>query len=160
LILDSSRSFTLIRGNFSRLGSYMKGVAIGCGAISEFHFKGWRHVSSAKIVAVCDVREEMARKRSNEFNIPRVYTSFSKMFDVERPDFVDVITRPESHREIVLEAVSRGIAIICQKPFSSDVGEANEMVEVADRAGVPLMIHENWRWRRWYRQIKQWIDQG
>ena len=138
----------------------MKGVAIGCGAISEFHFKGWQRVPGAEITAVCDVREEMARKRANEFAIPRVYTSFSKMFDVEKPDFVDVITRPESHREIVLEAVSRRIPIICQKPFSSDVAEANEMVQAAARVGVPLMIHENWRWRRWYRQIKQWIDQG
>ena len=138
----------------------MKGVAIGCGAISEFHFKGWQRVSGAEIVAVCDVREEMARKRADEFSIPRVYTSYSAMLEAEKPDFVDVITRPESHREIVLESASRGIPIICQKPFSSDLSEANEMVQAAAQAGIPLMIHENWRWRRWYRQIKQWIDQG
>jgi predicted dehydrogenase len=138
----------------------MKGVAIGCGAISEFHFKGWQRVSGAEIVAVCDVREEMARRRADEFGIPGVYSSYSAMFDAEKPDFVDVITRPESHREIVLEAIGGRIPVICQKPFAASLAEAQEMVQAAAQAGVPLMVHENWRWRRWYRQIKQWIDQG
>jgi len=138
----------------------MKGVAIGCGAISEFHFKGWQRVSGSEIVAVCDVREEMARRRADEFGIPGVYRSYTTMFDAEKPDFVDVITRPEPHREIVLESIRRRIPIICQKPFAPNMAEADEMVQAATQAGVPLMIHENWRWRRWYRQIKQWINQG
>jgi predicted dehydrogenase len=136
----------------------MKGVAIGCGAISEFHLKGWRLVPRAEIAAVCDLREELARRRADEFGIPRVYDSYSTMFEAEKPDFVDVITRPESHREIVLESIRRRIPIMCQKPFASTLAEAQEMVEAAAKAGVPLMVHENWRWRRWYRQIKQWID--
>jgi len=137
----------------------MKGVAIGCGAISEFHFKGWRRVPGVEIVAVCDLREEMARRQADEFGIPRVYDSYVKMFEAEKPDFVDVVTRPEAHREIVVESIRRQIPIICQKPFAPNMSEAKEMVHAAARAKVPLMIHENWRWRRWYRQIKHWIEQ-
>jgi predicted dehydrogenase len=138
----------------------MKGAVIGCGAISEFHFKGWQRVKGAEILAVCDAQEEKARQRAREFGIQKVYRSYPSMLDVERPDFVDVITRPEAHREIVLELVRRRIPTICQKPFAPSLAEAQEMVEVAERAGVPLMVHENWRWRRWYRQIKQWIEHG
>ena len=121
----------------------MKGVAIGCGAISEFHFKGWRRVPGVEIVAVCDLREEMARRQADEFGIPRVYDSYVKMFEAEKPDFVDVITRPEAHREIVVESIRRQIPIICQKPFAPNMSEAKEMVHAAARAKVPLMIHGN-----------------
>jgi predicted dehydrogenase len=138
----------------------MKGAVIGCGAISEFHFKGWQRVKGAEILAVCDTQEERARRRACEFGIQKVYSSYRSMLDVEQPDFVDVITRPEAHPEIVLELVRRRIPVICQKPFAPNLAEAQEMVDAADKAKVPLMVHENWRWRRWYRQMKDWIDHG
>ena len=34
------------------------------------------------------------------------------------------------------------------------------MVEVAEAAGIRLMIHENWRWQPWYREVRRMIEQG
>jgi predicted dehydrogenase len=76
------------------------------------------------------------------------------MLDEERPDFVDIITPPETHEAICLAAAERGIHIICQKPLAPTLDASHRIVEAADAAGVRFMVHENWRWQPWYRTVK------
>ena len=38
--------------------------------------------------------------------------------------------------------------------------EASEIVEISKQAGVPVMVNENWRWQRWYREISAMIQAG
>ena len=69
------------------------------------------------------------------------------MIDREQPDFVDVITPPETHAEICDHAASRGVAIVCQKPLAPSLEESASIVERAKLAGVRFMVHENFRWQ-------------
>jgi predicted dehydrogenase len=57
-------------------------------------------------------------------------------------------------------AAARGIAIICQKPLAPGWEEAVAVVNAARSAGVPFMVHENWRWQPWYREMKRQLDAG
>jgi predicted dehydrogenase len=82
------------------------------------------------------------------------------MFDVEKPDFVDVITPPSAHREICAEAAGRGIQIICQKPLAPSYSEAEAIVLGAENAGVRFMVHENFRFQPWHREIKRQLAAG
>jgi predicted dehydrogenase len=77
------------------------------------------------------------------------------MIDAERPDFVDIITPPETHEEMCAYAAARGVHIICQKPLAQTLAESRRMVEHAGTAGVRFMVHENFRWQPWYRTIKR-----
>lgn len=112
------------------------------------------------IVGVCDVDREQAQRRADEFHIQRAYGSAEEALDELRPDFVDIITRPETHEALVWAAVNRGIPIICQKPLAPDFATARRIVETAERAGVPLMVHENFRFQPWYREIKRMWEAG
>ena len=76
------------------------------------------------------------------------------------PDFVDIITRPDSHLELVTIAAARGIPIICQKALAPSFSEAEEIVAVARHANVPLMVHENFRFQPWYREMRRQMDRG
>ena len=80
------------------------------------------------------------------------------MLDAEQPDFVDIITPPETHPRSAHAPAERGIHIICQKPLAPTYAESAAIVENADRAGVRFMVHENWRWQPWYREIKRLIE--
>ena len=53
-----------------------------------------------------------------QHGIPRFYGDWKEMLDRERPDFVDIITPPETHEEMCGFAAARGIHIICQKPLA------------------------------------------
>jgi predicted dehydrogenase len=107
------------------------------------------------IVGACDVYFDRAERAA-----PRAYTSLIELLERERPDFLDIATRPAAHLPLVRLACERGVAVICQKPIAPTWAEAVEMVEIAERAEVPFMVHENWRWQPWYREVDRRIEAG
>src|SRR5712671_1606238 len=133
----------------------LRGGIIGCGYFAQFHIEAWRRIPEVELVAAAD--PDLARARQAA---PRVYSTAEEMLDGERLDFVDIVTRADSHLPLVRLAASRKIPAICQKPMAANWADAVAMVDAADAAGIPLMIHENWRWQPWYRAAKGILDRG
>lgn len=138
----------------------LRGVAIGAGYFSHFHYDAWQRMPEVELVALCDVDRNKAEAVAAKFGIPRVYQDYRRMLDECEPDFVDIITRPETHLEIVTEAAARGLPAICQKPLAPSVDESQEMVRLAQAANAPFMVHENFRFQPWYRELKRLMDAG
>lgn len=138
----------------------LKGAIVGAGYFSQFHFDAWSRIEAVELAAVCDVDASVAQRAASEHNIGHSYSNFGEMLDAERPDFVDIVTRPDSHLELVTQAADRGIPIICQKALAPTFAEAKQIVAVAQAANVPLMVHENFRFQPWYREIRRQIDAG
>jgi kynurenine formamidase/predicted dehydrogenase len=60
-----------------------------------------------------------------------------------------------------VEQVSgRGLAIICQKPLAPDFETAKAIHDVVQQTGVPFMVHENFRFQPWHREIKRLLKEG
>ncbi len=136
----------------------LKGVAVGAGYFSQFHFEAWSRLNDVELVAICDLDGQKAEAAARQHGVGKCYTDFAAMLDAERPDFVDIITRPASHLALTRAAVARRVAVICQKPLAPTVEEAGELVAAAASAQVPLMVHENFRFQPWYREIKRLLD--
>ena len=133
----------------------LKGGIIGCGFFAERHIEAWRRISEIEIVAAADPRLDRAQTFAG-----RAYRSAEEMFDRERLDFVDIVTRVDTHLPLVRLAVQRKIPVICQKPIAPDWGTGLVIVDTAESAGVRLMVHENWRWQAWYRVAHEMIARG
>jgi predicted dehydrogenase len=132
----------------------------GAGMISWYHLVAWRNAGPrARVVAVCDPDPRRASTRAEEFGIPRVYQDAAAMLAGEEIDALDVASPREAHGAWVEAAADRGIDVLCQKPLTPTLAEAEALVE---RVGtrVRLMVHENWRFRPWYRELKKWIAAG
>ena len=138
----------------------LKGVAVGAGYFSQFHFEAWSRLEGVDLAAICDLDRGKAEAAAKQYGVKACYADFEAMLDAEKPDFVDIISRPDSHLALTRLAVDRGVAVICQKPLAPTMEEACELVEAADSAGVPLMIHENFRFQPWYREIKRLLEDG
>ena len=137
-----------------------RGVCIGAGYFSHFQYEAWQRIPEVEIVAFSNRDPERGAEITNKFGISKLYTDYREMFDVEKPDFVDIITPPPSHAEICAEAAKRGIQIICQKPLAPTLEEAREIVANATANNVRLMVHENFRFQPWHREIKRQIEAG
>ena len=140
----------------------LRGICVGAGYFSRFQYEAWRRIPEVEIVALANRDVAKAREAAARHGIPRAYawSDLAAMLDAERPDFIDIITPPETHLEAVQLAAARGIAIICQKPIAPTWTECVAVVETARRAGVRLMIHENFRWQPWYREMRRLLDAG
>lgn len=125
----------------------LSGAVIGCGFFAQNHLHAWRDIADASIVAVCDLDEAKAAQAAAAFGIPRHYADAAAMLAAERLDFVDVVTTMASHRPLVELAAAHRVPVIVQKPFAPDIEDCRAMVAACAKAGVPLMVHENFRFQ-------------
>ena len=132
----------------------------GAGMISWHHLVGWRALGErVRLVAVCDPDAAKAAKRADEFSIPKVYRDAGAMFASEAIDALDVASPRETHAAWVDAATGRGIDVLCQKPMTPTLAESVALVKRTEGKSR-LMVHENWRFRPWYRELKRWIAAG
>ena len=135
-----------------------KGVGIGSGYFAGFQYRAWTRIPEVKITAMCNTKKEKAIPIMDECDIPNHYTDYQEMLEKEKPDFVDIITPPSTHLEMTKFAADRGIHVICQKPLAPSLDEAKDIVEYAREKGIRFMVHENWRFQPWYREIKKLFE--
>jgi len=138
----------------------LRGICTGAGYFSRYQYEAWTRIPEVEILAVCNRSQEKAREVAEIYGIARTaaWNELATLLDELQPDFVDIITPPETHLEAVTLAAERGIAVICQKPLAPTLDESREIVEVARDAGIRFLVHENWRWQPWYREIKRQLD--
>lgn len=135
-----------------------RGTLIGCGFFAENHLNSWKSLE-VDLVAVCDLDPAKAASAAKRFGIARSYSSAEEMLSREKPDFVDIVTTVGSHRMLVELAARHGVSAICQKPFATSLADADAMILVCERAGVALMVHENFRWQEPMLAVRKALDQ-
>ena len=88
------------------------------------------------------------------------FSTLGELIEKTKPDLLDIVTPPETHLALVREAAARGLPVICQKALAPTYAEAVELVEAAERAGIALVVHENFRWQPWYREARRFVQEG
>jgi predicted dehydrogenase len=137
-----------------------KGALIGCGFFSRNHLHAWQQLDGVEIVALCDRDESRLADMARDFGVARTYRDARELFSHEQLDFVDIATTVGSHRTLVEMAAAAKLPCICQKPFAPTLADAQAMVDACARAGVPLMVHENFRWQTPIQAVRRAIDEG
>lgn len=140
--------------------SLLRGGLIGCGFFASNHMHAWAELDEIEIVAVCDRDAAKADAMARTFGIAKTYTDAAEMVRSEKLDFVDIATTSASHRALTEIAAPHVGAIICQKPMADSMAEGQAMVAAAAAAGIPLLVHENFRWQKPFREIARLLQEG
>ncbi|MCA9128968.1 MAG: cyclase family protein [Planctomycetales bacterium] len=135
-----------------------RGLVIGAGYFSDFHLDAWYRLPGAEIVCVCDLDRDKARHMANKHGVPEASSDVAAALDRQDLDFVDIVTPPRNRIELVRQAIERGLPTICQKPLADDFAAAREIVDLVRSHDVPFMVHENFRFQPWYREMKRLLD--
>lgn len=139
----------------------LRGALIGCGYVSRFHLDAWGRVPDAELVAACDIRPERRDWVVSRWPHLHVADDLGALLAaVPSLDFVEICTRPGAHRPLTEQAAAEGLHVLCQKPAAETREDLLGMIAACDRAGTRLMIHENWRVRPWYRELRRQLDAG
>ncbi len=130
-------------------------ACLGAGYFSQFHIGGWQRIEGVTLVGVAD----SALAKAQATGAP-AFDSLDALL-ATNPDILDIILPPPGHAAAIRKALASGVrSIICQKPFCTSLQEALEITELAEAAGIPLVVHENFRFQPWYRRIKEELDAG
>jgi len=133
---------------------------IGAGMVSRHHLIAWADIPDwARVVAIADPSRENAARRADEFSITQIYADADAMFAATELDAVDIAAPRQFHAALVRLAAKRGLAVLCQKPLAPDLQQAIELA-AAVKNQTRLMVHENWRFRGYYRDAAAWLREG
>lgn len=105
-------------------------------------------------------REDLGR-RLEEIGASRHYVDYRDMLASERPDFVTVCSRlPGDHFEVVMAAMTQGCHVLCEKPLTASLEEADAMAAFARERGVKVAVAHLARHALVFRSMKRMIDEG
>jgi len=135
--------------------SDLRFAVIGAGFWAHYQTTAWFEVGGVQLAAVCDIDREKAEKLAAKFPGAKIYQDAEQMFQQEKLDFVEVITEVPGHAPLVLLAAKHKVPVICQKPMAADYETCQKMVAACQEAGVPFMVHENFRWQTPMRAVKK-----
>ena len=123
---------------------------LGLGYFAQFHRDGWARIEGAELVATCDADPAKGADHTD----PTALLA-------QDLDILDIATPPPTHAATIRAALpARPRVVICQKPFCTSLDEARSVTGDAAEAGVPLVIHENFRFQPWFRTMKAALDAG
>lgn len=138
----------------------MRVAIAGAGFFCRYQVEGWQAIAGVEVVGIANRSVDKAAALARKYGIARTFASVEAMLDVTRPDLLDVVTPPSTHAAFVGAALARGIPVVCQKPFGASYADAVAMTQAAEAAGVPLVVHENFRFEPWWREAQRLVAAG
>lgn len=134
-------------------------AVVGLGYFSQFHLAAWRAQPDAELVGLCDRDPDLTDRMARDLGVPGD-ADLSALLNHTAPDIVDIIAPPDAHDALVRSALAPGRVIICQKPFCQSLDQARGLIDAARAADCRIVIHENFRFQPWYREIRDLLDRG
>src|ERR1700761_1410931 len=133
---------------------------IGVGWGSLVQVPAFRAAGGYEVAALCSRRAERAAEAGARLGIEDVSTDWEQF--VRRPDLdvISVCTPTALHREQVLGAIGAGKHVLCEKPVALDAGQAAEMADAADAAGVATAVCFENRWGREKLAVWRQVSEG
>ncbi len=131
---------------------------IACGGITGAHLTAYRQ-AGYRVVALCDLIEERARKRREQF-YPRaeVYTDYRHVLDRKDIEVVDIATHPRERAPLIEAALRARKHVLSQKPFVLDLATGRRLVALARKQGVKLAVNQNGRWAPHFSWIRHAVQ--
>lgn len=130
---------------------------VGIGGMGNVHFRAYRKMDNVKIVAVADVRTEMAKEKVADENI-KIYSNIDELLENEKPDMIDICTPSYLHKEIAIKALEAGLHVLSEKPMSLNTADTAEIIAATEKSGKLFMTAHVVRFMTPYHYLKSVID--
>lgn len=138
----------------------VRAAVVGCGAISKEHLSFLADSPLVDLVGVCDLSEASRNFAAERYRARAAFDDLGRMLAEARPQVVHVLTPPKAHRAMTIACLEADAHVVCEKPIAHDVGEFDQMLEVANRRGLMLIESQNLRFNDACVEIRELIARG
>lgn len=137
----------------------IKGSVIGLGKMGLSHAAIVGSHPKVELAAVCDT-SAMVLEAFKRFTRIRTYADYQEMIGKESLDFVVVATPTRFHYPIVKYALSQGLHVFCEKPFSLTAAEGEELVQLAREKSLVNQVGYHNHFIGTFRELKRLLKAG
>ncbi|MGH9405593.1 MAG: Gfo/Idh/MocA family protein [Terriglobia bacterium] len=133
---------------------------IGLGVMGELYAKVYSTHPLSELSAVCSLRQDRVDELKARFSVPYGDTDYRRMLERADLDAVVVATPDHQHFEPTRAVLASGRHALVEKPFTTNLGEADELIRIAGESKRFVQVAFNHRWLAPYYQAKQVIQSG
>lgn len=117
--------------------SKLKTAVIGVGYLGKFHAEKYAKLPQSELVAVCDNNQENATNIAEQLNA-KAFTDYHEL--IGKVDAVSIVVPTQQHYAVAKTFLEAGIHVLLEKPITTTVAEAVELVKIAAREKVILQV--------------------
>ena len=137
----------------------LRTAVIGTGFMGRVHLEALRRTEGVEVAAVVGRESGSAEKLARGFDIPWT-ADLAKVLEDSSIDAVHVCTPNASHYALSLAALRQGKHVLCEKPLSVSVAEAEELVNVAKDKSLRNCVCHNLRYYPMVQQMRAMRERG
>jgi predicted dehydrogenase len=117
-------------------------------------------LEEADVIAVCDKSPAARRKVAKAYPDVRVTDDAVELMSSTEIDAIAVVTPVWTHYELAKAALQNGKHIFVEKPFTSNAAQAQELIELAARKNLKIMVDHTFLFTGAVQKIKQLLREG
>lgn len=134
------------------------GVA-GTGFIGPVHVEALRRIG-VDVVGIVGSNPDTAARKAAEMQVPGAFTSLEELLAVPGLAAVHIATPNHLHAPMAKQVIAAGKHVICEKPLAMDAAEGEEMLALAEQAGIVHAVNFNLRFYPLCHQAKAMVHAG
>lgn len=136
-------------------------VVIGTGRMGSVHVRNLAHqIPEANLMAVCDLRLDVARAVAEECGVKRVVQDFHDLLSDPELEAILIAASTDAHAFIAKDVAAAGKHMFCEKPLAPDLASIDEILDAVGKAGVKLQVGFNRRFDKSFRRVREVVHSG
>lgn len=136
-------------------------AVIGTGRMGSVHARNIaRQIPEANLVAVCDIRLEVAQAVAAELGVTRVVRDYRDLLTDASIEAILIATNTDTHAFIMKDVARAGKHIFCEKPLALDLASIDDALAVVEQAGVKLQVGFNRRFDKSFQRVHDLVASG
>jgi predicted dehydrogenase len=133
---------------------------IGYGYWGPRIVRNFHMADGAEVALICDKNPASLKRAQHDYPHIRVSTDLCDVLASPGIDAVAVITPVWTHFELAKAALENGKHVFVEKPFTSSTAQAKELIELAERKNLQIMVDHTFLFTGAVKKIRQLVDEG
>ncbi len=133
---------------------------VGCGYWGPNLIRNFRSLADCRLKSICDVSEDRLRHLQTLYPEVETETKYDKLLGDPNLDVIVVATSVKHHFPMAKAALLAGKHTFIEKPMASSLEQCEELVSLAKKQGLILMVGHTFLYSPAVRKIKELVDKG
>ncbi len=137
----------------------IKAAVIGVGNMGKNHVRTYANMQEVELVGISDLNAELGESLAQEFDT-KYLEDYLTMIKNEKPEIVSICVPTNLHYKVAKDCIENGVNILLEKPICNNIEEAKKLIELANNAGIKLLVGHIERFNPAVRKVKEMVEKG
>ncbi|MGA2403208.1 MAG: Gfo/Idh/MocA family oxidoreductase [Syntrophobacteraceae bacterium] len=122
--------------------------------------RNFNGIEGCRVVRICDRNEDALKRAQRTYPDLEITSDLHALVAAPDIDAIAVVTPVSTHFDVAKKALQNGKHIFVEKPFTATTAQALELIELAERRNLKIMVDHTFLFTGAVRKIKELVDEG